>query len=99
MSSATRWCAVAFAVPLSACVHLPMMGAMGLGIGMMGHPRGANACDSIRLAAGALRQDLSRLRRLNPTELGAFMPEHGARIRGFLRLQRPAREDHSHDAH
>jgi len=141
MSSAIRWCAVALAIPLSACVHLPMMGAMGLGIGMMGHPRGASACerearameahlqqvdtitpghvrrlealldtceprpsdaspsaDTVRVAAVALRDDLSQLRRLSPSELGAFMPEHNARIRAFLSLQCAPRE-RRHDAH
>jgi len=134
MSPAIRWCAVVLAVPLTACLHLPMMGGMALGIGMAGHRRGASACerearameahlrrvdtitpghvrrlealldacepppsdaspsaDTVRVTAGALRDDLSQLRRRSPSELGAFMPEHNARIRAFLSLQRAPR--------
>lgn len=53
------------------------------------------AADTLRVTAGALREDLSQLRRLSHSELVAFMPEHHARIRAFLHLQRPAGKDHS----
>jgi len=148
MNALRTYLAAAIALPLTACVHAAMMiGGMGLGIGMMGHHRGATTCesearameahlqrvdtigteqlaaiipvhvrrlealldgceprpsdaspwaDTVRVTAGALREDLSHLQRRHPGELGAFMLEHTARIRAFLGLQHSAREDHSH---
>ena len=54
------------------------------------------SADTVRVTAGALREDLSRLRQVSPSELGVFMPAHTDRIRTFLSLQHRGREDHSH---
>lgn len=102
--------AAAIVLPLTACVHAAMMGGMGLGIGMMGHSGGASgkamethlsdassSADTVREMSGVLREDLSRLRQVSPSELGAFMPEHNARLRAFLSFQRRG-EMQGHDA-
>jgi hypothetical protein len=137
---------VAFLPLLGGCAHAVMMGGMGLGMGIMGHHRGATNCrreasamethlqhsdttrsemlaaivpvhtrrlealldacvprasdasssaDTMRAKVAALREDLTHVRQLGASELGAFMPEHNARIHAFLNLLGPAAEEHS----
>ncbi len=87
---------VGFLPLLVGCLHAAMIGGMGLGMGMMQHRRGTANC---RREASAmerhLREDLDHLRQLETPALGAFMPEHRARLRAFLNALAPAKEEHS----
>jgi hypothetical protein len=73
--------AAAIALPLTACAHAAMMGGMGLGIGMMGHHRGATACES---EARAMEAHLQRVDTIGAEQMAAIIPVHVRRLEALL---------------